>query len=163
MDTWGRETPVGGRRSKKINMLGRAGKDWMGQRCRRKTWTHSRYYWVITHVNRKGLTRSLVSRYELIRLTHWTFPEMRECFGWNLYQYVYFGGYPEAQHLISRWASLAKLRQRLFGWTIHLEGCADGYKNHEATTSPPTVLNSVVVIVASCTISYQSGRSASKM
>lgn len=43
----------------------------------------------------KGLTESLAGRYELIRLTHWTFPEMKECFGWNLYQYVYFGGYPD--------------------------------------------------------------------
>lgn len=49
----------------------------------------------------KGLTESLAGRYELIRLTHWTFPEMRECFGWNLYQYVYFGGYPGAASYIT--------------------------------------------------------------
>ena len=59
----------------------------------------------------KGLTESLAGRYELIRLTHWTFPEMRECFGWNLYQYVYFGGYPGAASYITderRWRNYVK-------------------------------------------------------
>ena len=32
----------------------------------------------------KGLTESLAGRYELIRLSHWTFTEMKDCFGWNL-------------------------------------------------------------------------------
>ena len=59
----------------------------------------------------KGLTESLAGRYELIRLSHWTYPEMRDCFGWNLYQYVYFGGYPGAAAYINdekRWRNYVK-------------------------------------------------------
>ena len=36
---------------------------------------------------------------------------MRECFGWNLYQYVYFGGYPGAASYITderRWRNYVK-------------------------------------------------------
>ena len=43
-----------------------------------------------------GLSESLMGRFEEIRMTHWTFSEMREAFGWTLEQYVYFGGYPTA-------------------------------------------------------------------
>jgi predicted AAA+ superfamily ATPase len=42
----------------------------------------------------KGLTESLAGRYELLNVTHWSFDEMREGFGWSLEQYIYFGGYP---------------------------------------------------------------------
>lgn len=44
----------------------------------------------------KGLTESLAGRFELIRLTHWTYTEMRDCFGLSLPQYIYYGGYPGA-------------------------------------------------------------------
>ncbi len=40
----------------------------------------------------KGLTESLAGRFELIRLTHWTYKEMHDCFGWTIQQYIYFGG-----------------------------------------------------------------------
>ncbi len=43
-----------------------------------------------------GLSESLMGRFEEIRMTHWTFSEMQEAFGWTLEQYVYFGGYPTA-------------------------------------------------------------------
>lgn len=43
---------------------------------------------------REGLTESLAGRYELIRMPHWSFSEMHEAFGFNLNQYIYFGGYP---------------------------------------------------------------------
>ncbi|MBQ3657054.1 MAG: ATP-binding protein [Bacteroidales bacterium] len=59
----------------------------------------------------KGLTESLAGRFELIRLPHWSFSEMRDCFGWNLQQYVYFGGYPGAAAFISdekRWRDYIK-------------------------------------------------------
>ncbi len=42
----------------------------------------------------KGLTESLMGRFELIRLGHWSFTEMHEAFGWSLDEYLYFGGYP---------------------------------------------------------------------
>jgi predicted AAA+ superfamily ATPase len=59
----------------------------------------------------KGLTESLAGRFELIRLTHWTFTEMRDCFGWNIAQYIYYGGYPGAAQYISnesRWRNYVK-------------------------------------------------------
>ena len=59
----------------------------------------------------KGITESLAGRFELIRLTHWTFNEMRDCFGWNLPQYIYYGGYPGAAQYISnenRWRSYVR-------------------------------------------------------
>jgi uncharacterized protein len=55
---------------------------------------------------RKGLTESLTGRFEVIRLTHWSFAEMRDAFGWSLDQYIFFGGYPGAAGLIDdekRW------------------------------------------------------------
>jgi predicted AAA+ superfamily ATPase len=54
----------------------------------------------------QGVSESLAGRFELIRVPHWSFAEMREAFDWNLEQYIYFGGYPGAASLISdenRW------------------------------------------------------------
>lgn len=59
----------------------------------------------------KGLTESLAGRFELIRLSHWTYMEMRDCFGWTLPQYIFFGGYPGAAAFISnetRWRNYVK-------------------------------------------------------
>lgn len=53
-----------------------------------------------------GLTESLAGRFELIRMSHWSFTEMKEAFDWNLQTYIYFGGYPGAANYISnelRW------------------------------------------------------------
>lgn len=53
-----------------------------------------------------GLTESLFGRFELIRMTHWTFAEMREAFDLSLDEYIYFGGYPGGATLRSdenRW------------------------------------------------------------
>lgn len=49
----------------------------------------------------KGLSESLMGRFEEIRMTHWSYPEMRDAFGLSLQQYVYFGGYPGAVSLIN--------------------------------------------------------------
>lgn len=43
---------------------------------------------------RKGLTESLAGRFELIRMGHWTFSEMKNAFGLTLPQWIYYGGYP---------------------------------------------------------------------
>lgn len=48
----------------------------------------------------KGLSESLAGRFEEIRMSHWSFREMNECFGFSLDQYVYYGGYPGAAPLI---------------------------------------------------------------
>lgn len=59
----------------------------------------------------KGLTESLAGRFETIHLTHWSFTEMREAFGWNARQYVWFGGYPGSAVLIDdepRWKNYVR-------------------------------------------------------
>lgn len=43
---------------------------------------------------REGLGTSLVGRFEIIHLTHWSFAEMSEAFDFDLPSYIYFGGYP---------------------------------------------------------------------
>lgn len=56
----------------------------------------------------QGLGESLAGRYELIRVPHWSFTEMREAFGWDVDRYIYFGGYPGAAMLVEdefRWKS----------------------------------------------------------
>lgn len=54
----------------------------------------------------RGLTESLAGRFEMVRLPHWSFGEMREAFGFTLDQYLYYGGYPGAAPLAAeheRW------------------------------------------------------------
>ncbi|MBJ7450327.1 MAG: ATP-binding protein [Parachlamydiales bacterium] len=56
----------------------------------------------------KGLSESLAGRFEVIPITHWSYKEMKEFFGWSLNHYLYFGGYPGAavfsdENDISRW------------------------------------------------------------
>lgn len=48
----------------------------------------------------KGLSESLAGRFEEIRMSHWSYKEMKECFGFTLDQYIYYGGYPGAATLI---------------------------------------------------------------
>ena len=58
-----------------------------------------------------GLTESLAGRFELIRMGHWSYKEMRDAFGWSVDQYIYFGGYPGTYALISnenRWKQYVK-------------------------------------------------------
>lgn len=67
----------------------------------------------------QGLTESLAGRFESIRLTHWSFSEMREAFGFTLDEFIYFGGYPGAAALIDdedRWS--AYVRDSLIETTI---------------------------------------------
>jgi uncharacterized protein len=55
----------------------------------------------------KGLGESMMGRFEIINLPHWSFREMQDAFGWNLDKYIYFGGYPGSASLIDdepRWA-----------------------------------------------------------
>ena len=56
----------------------------------------------------KGLTESLAGRFEKTYIGHWSFSEIFSAFGWNVNQYIYFGGYPGAASLIddeNRWKS----------------------------------------------------------
>lgn len=60
---------------------------------------------------KKGLTESLAGRFELIRMPHWSFIEMRDAFGLTLDEYVYYGGYPGPAQMINderRWRKYIK-------------------------------------------------------
>lgn len=53
-----------------------------------------------------GLADSLEGRFERIILSHWSFAEMRDAFGFTMDQYIYYGAYPGAAELIGdedRW------------------------------------------------------------
>ena len=55
----------------------------------------------------RGLSESLAGRFEIIPVTHWSYAEMREAFGWDLARFIYFGGYPGAADLVAdqqRWS-----------------------------------------------------------
>lgn len=59
----------------------------------------------------QGLTESLAGRFEILRLPHWSFPEMKACFGWDIERHVLFGGYPGAAGLVDdpeRWTRYIK-------------------------------------------------------
>lgn len=54
----------------------------------------------------KGLGESLAGRFEATYLGHWSYPEMRDAFGFTPEQHVWFGGYPGAVPFIDdepRW------------------------------------------------------------
>ena len=54
----------------------------------------------------QGLTESLAGRFEIIPVTHWSFTEMQDGFGWDVDRYIFYGGYPGAAGLIEdqeRW------------------------------------------------------------
>ena len=56
----------------------------------------------------RGMGESLAGRFECIRLGHWSFSEMHEAFGWDVDQYMFYGGYPGSAPYIAntkRWAS----------------------------------------------------------
>ena len=56
----------------------------------------------------QGSAESLAGRFELIRVPHWSYLEMREAFGWDVERFIHFGGYPGAAALAGdefRWRS----------------------------------------------------------
>jgi predicted AAA+ superfamily ATPase len=59
----------------------------------------------------RGLSESLTGRFEVIPARHWTWPEMRDAFGWDLDTFIYFGGHPGSARYIedeSRWRQYVK-------------------------------------------------------
>lgn len=58
-----------------------------------------------------GLTESLAGRYEMIRMPHWSYREMRDAFGLDVNHYIFFGGYPGGAQLMgneTRWRRYVK-------------------------------------------------------
>lgn len=67
----------------------------------------------------QGLTESMAGRFEITRMGHWRYAEMRDGFGFTLEQYIFYGGYPGAASLVgddARWA--AYVRDALIETTI---------------------------------------------
>ena len=55
----------------------------------------------------KGLTESLMGRFEILYSPHWSYSECKEAFGYSLDDFLFFGGYPGAASLSkdeNRWA-----------------------------------------------------------
>ncbi|MDR1928301.1 MAG: ATP-binding protein [Oscillospiraceae bacterium] len=55
----------------------------------------------------KGLSESLMGRFEMLYSPHWSYAECKEAFGYSLEDFLFFGGYPGAAQLIKdedRWA-----------------------------------------------------------
>ena len=68
----------------------------------------------------KGLNDSLAGRFEAIKMTHWSYSEMKEAFGMSLEEYIYYGGYPGSVELIKdlyRWANY--IRDSIIDSTIN--------------------------------------------
>ena len=58
-----------------------------------------------------GLTESLAGRFEIFPMTHWSYSEMKEAFGFSVDQFIYFGAYPGAAALIedeNRWKNYVR-------------------------------------------------------
>jgi uncharacterized protein len=67
----------------------------------------------------RGLTESMAGRFEMTRLGHWRYQEMRDAFGFTLEQFIFYGGYPGSAALVgdeARWA--AYVRDALIETTI---------------------------------------------
>lgn len=55
----------------------------------------------------RGLSESLMGRFEILYSPHWSYAECKKAFGYSLDDFLFFGGYPGASSLISderRWA-----------------------------------------------------------
>jgi predicted AAA+ superfamily ATPase len=68
----------------------------------------------------KGLADSLAGRFETIKMSHWSYAEMRDAFGLSLDEYIYYGGYPGAISLIKdpdRWSDY--IRDSIIDATIN--------------------------------------------
>jgi predicted AAA+ superfamily ATPase len=55
----------------------------------------------------KGLTESLMGRFEILYSPHWNYSECKKAFGYSLEDFLFYGGYPGAATLIhdeDRWA-----------------------------------------------------------
>jgi predicted AAA+ superfamily ATPase len=44
----------------------------------------------------RGMQESLTGRFQLIHCPHWSYAECRQAFGWDLDQFLFYGGYPGA-------------------------------------------------------------------
>lgn len=50
-------------------------------------------------IPQSGLSETLMGRFMPLTVAHWSYEEMSRVFGYNLNEYLYFGGYPGPAHL----------------------------------------------------------------
>jgi len=77
----------------------------------------------------RGLSESLAGRFETLYLPHWSYDEMRQAFGFNCEQYIFYGGYPGAAPLIGeheRWVRY--IRDALIETTIARRAVAGAHR-----------------------------------
>ncbi len=58
-----------------------------------------------------GLTESLAGRFEMIRIYHWTYSELKQAFGYDLERFLTYGGYPGSvsyENEFNRWYAYLK-------------------------------------------------------
>lgn len=75
----------------------------------------------------RGLGESMAGRFEVLRSTHWSYPEMRDAFEWDVERFVTYGGYPGAAPLVDapqRWA--AYIRDALVETTVSRDALSLG-------------------------------------
>ena len=75
-----------------------------------------------TMLLRKGLSESLTGRFEVLRATHWTWPEMRDAFDCTIDEFLIHGGYPgpmSLRHDAERW--LTYMRESIIETTLALD------------------------------------------
>ena len=78
---------------------------WDADRARGRP-LHVVLLWSAPLLAQSGLSETLAGRFEIVRVDHWSFPEMSSAFGLTLPEYLYFGGYPGAAEYIrdpDRW------------------------------------------------------------
>ena len=67
----------------------------------------------------RGLTESLAGRFEMVRISHWSYGEMRAAFGWDWQSYILFGGYPGSAGLIGDpWRLMQYVRDSIVEATV---------------------------------------------
>ena len=67
----------------------------------------------------QGLEDSLMGRFEIIHSPHWSYVECAEAFGFELDDYLYFGGYPGAARFVEdEWRWTAYVRDSIIEPTI---------------------------------------------
>jgi predicted AAA+ superfamily ATPase len=86
----------------------------------------------------KGLNESLAGRFELIRISHWSFKECRDCFGWSLDKFIYWrqGNY-EVDFIVAKARNLTAIEvksgKRLMTFS-GIEKFRESYKNTNVLT-----------------------------
>ena len=110
----------------------------------------------------RGLSESLAGRFETIRVTHWSFPEMRDAFGWDLDRYLYFGGYPGAAPLVrdeERWRSYILNSLAHYLGLLAGAGMVTGLPKYTGSQIRARGSSPKLVCLNTALISAQSGRS----